>query len=652
MKTKRYHVSLLCNLQNINLSFGQKVIFNDAKLAINDGDKMGLIGLNGMGKSTLFNILASRVKPDESSPAFIFDKSSNFSLFYIPQELELDGFSELKLSNFYLSFYPKLMSIQKELSSIEHKLESGEYSDEIIQRQQELLSEFEHKGGWEIESQYLSYLKLFNLQDEINDLKSLSGGEQKKIALSIGLSAKANLVLWDEPTNHLDIETIELFEDELNSCNQAYIIISHDRYLLNHVTNRILHIEAGTINSFQGTYLEYLEYLEEKQKELEKGLDRLENKHRRELAWMRQGIKARGTRSKKRVEGFENLKGSISELKAKSKKKVNLSLEHSGRKSKQLITIKDGSFSYDDNVLLKNLNLKIAKGDKIALMGKNGVGKTTLIKILQGKEKLTSGTFKALDELNVTCFDQKRDELDPNQTPFQMIGEGQDFVHLSNGNKKHVISYLEDFLFSKDQINRPIYTLSGGEKNRLQLAYFMKRSADLWVFDEPTNDLDIETIEILEREIKNYKAAVIIIGHDRAFLDNTCDQTWLVHDKTIEHFQGGFSQVAPYLDAIALEEAIKQKEPAASSATNKKEPPKRAGLNNKEKLRLENIEDEVSKFESIVENLKEKLTSFDYSQVDKESKKQLQSLNSEIEKNETHLLKLYGEWEDLQSRQD
>ena len=152
MKTKRYHVSLLCNLQNINLSFGQKVIFNDAKLAINDGDKMGLIGLNGMGKSTLFNILASRVKPDESSPAFIFDKSSNFSLFYIPQELELDGFSELKLSNFYLSFYPKLMSIQKELSSIEHKLESGEYSDEIIQRQQELLSEFEHKGGWEIES--------------------------------------------------------------------------------------------------------------------------------------------------------------------------------------------------------------------------------------------------------------------------------------------------------------------------------------------------------------------------------------------------------------------------------------------------------------------------------------------------------------------
>ena len=637
-------MSLICNLQNLNLAFGEKKIFSDAKCSINQGDKVGLIGLNGHGKSTLFKILAGEVTPDVSNPPFIFDKNNeNFSLFYIPQELEIEAYKDLTIQNFYLSFYPKLYQIHQQLEKVQAEL-AIDYSDEkLLNKQQDLMEKFEHNDGWNLENAYSSYLTTFELKDQFTSIDKLSGGEQRKIALSIGLSAKANLILWDEPTNHLDVETIEKFEDELNKSQNAYIVISHDRYLLNHVTNKIIHIERGTITSFQGTYLEYLEYLEEREKELSKNLDKLENRHRRELAWMRQGIKARGTRSKKRVEGFHNIKDNISDLKARSRKVVDLSLTHSGRKSKQLIEIKEGYFSYGDKSLFEDLEISIFKNDKIALIGPNGAGKTTLINILKNELALSSGKYKALDQLNVVSFDQKRETLNLESTPFEIVGDGQDFVHLADGNKKHVIAYLENFLFTKDQIHRPIYTLSGGEKNRLQLALFMKQSADLWIFDEPTNDLDIETIELLEEELKNYKAAVIIIGHDRAFLDNVCKTTWLVNEKNIEIFEGGYSQVAPYLHALELEKKMATAANSKVEAKQKKTKEKKA--TNKEKMRWENIEAEIEAFEKSTAQLKQEISELNFDNKEEHSK--FESLSLDLKSHEASLAKLYQEWDEL-----
>ncbi len=634
-------MSQLISLKNLNLSFGEKIIFDNAELAINKGDKIGLIGLNGQGKSTLFNILTRSIHPDISTPAFMYDQSNeSFDIFLIPQELNIKDYSDLSIENYYLAFYPELYSLHREI-------ESGNTDADVFEK-------FEALGGWDIQNNYINYLKGFDLNDHERSVENLSGGEKRKMALSIGLSSKAEFLLWDEPTNHLDIATIERFEEELINSKKTYMIISHDRYLLNHSVDKIFHIERGKITSFKGTYLDYLEYLEQREAELMKNLDKLENKQRRELAWMRQGIKARRTRSKKRVEGFHHINDAISDIKSRSKKTVDLGLLHSGRKSKVLVQIEEGEFYYDETLILKNLNILLTKKDKIALIGPNGAGKSTLIKILAERLALSSGKQKNADGLKVVIFDQNRESLDLEKTPLEIIGEGNDFVILGDGSRKHVTSYLKNFLFSSDQVNRPVATLSGGEKNRLQLAMFMKQSTDLWVFDEPTNDLDIETIELLEKELKAYDAAIIIIGHDRAFLDNTCNSTWLIHNHELEMFEGGYTQVAPYLHALELEKELlkqgKQKNIKLKTDPENISTQKIQKMNFKEKERFKVIETEISDMETAVELAKEKLANFDFTAMNSSKNKAFDELSQDKLELESKLEKLYEEWEELSAK--
>ena len=629
-------MSILLTFKNLNLSFGQKVIFDQAELTVSRGDRIGLIGLNGQGKSTLFNILKEKVKPDHTTPPFVYDKSNHpFEIFLIPQELNIEAFKHLSIENYYLAFYPKLYDIHCKIEK--------DQSDELLYQQ------FEELRGWDIQNSYINYLKGFDLNDLSRPVLNLSGGEQRKMALSIGLSSSAEFLLWDEPTNHLDIETIERFEDELLNSKKTYMIISHDRYLLNHTTDRIFHIEHGKVTNFKGTYLDYLVYLQERESELMKNLDKLENRHRRELAWMRQGIKARGTRSKKRVEGFHNIRDGIADIKSRTKKVVDLGLLHSGRKSKILIEIKDGSFSYDNNEILKDINILIAKKDKIALIGANGTGKSTLINIFQEKLILTDGKQKNAESLKVVVFDQNRKSLDENKTPMEIVGEGNDFVILGDGRKKHINSYLGSFLFNSDQVNRPVYTLSGGEKNRLQLAMFMKQAADLWVFDEPTNDLDIETLELLEKELKSYQSAVIIIGHDRAFLDNTCNTTWLINDKKIEIFEGGYTQVAPYLHALELEKKLVDKT-LSRECDLKPNQGANLKLTNHEKQRLKVIESDISEAEKKLALINDNFNSFDFSEINHEKQKIFDQISSDKKTSEKLVNDLYEEWEILNSK--
>lgn len=629
-------MSILINLANLSLSFGEKIIFRHAELTINKGDRIGLIGLNGQGKSTLFKIIQKQMTPDISVPAFIYDKSTEpFEIFHVPQELNLTDFKDLTIENYFLAFYPKLLEVHRGLQT--------DPSNEA------LIHEFEILKGWDIQNAYVNYLNAFELFEHQRSIESLSGGEQRKMALSIGLSANAELILWDEPTNHLDIETIERFEDELQNLRKTYMIISHDRYLLNHTTDRICHIENGEINQFKGTYLDYLTYLEDREAEIAKNLDKLENRHRRELAWMRQGIKARGTRSKKRVEGYHNIRDQIKNIKSRSRKVVDLELTHSGRKTKKLVEITNGKFSYANKEIFTSLDLLVAKKDKIALIGPNGAGKSTLINIFQEKLELTDGKQKNAEGLKIVVFDQKRESLDEDQTPMQFLGEGNDYVILGNGQKKHINSYMSSFLFTSDQVHRPISTLSGGEKNRLQLAKFMKQSADLWVFDEPTNDLDIETIELLESELKSYDAAVIIIGHDRAFLDNICKTTWLINNKKLEIFEGGYTQVAPYLHALEMEKQLNDEEP--DSVINEKTvETEKKKLTYNEKKRFAVIEDEISNAELLLEEASEALASFDFGEMDPHKQDQYEKLNKTKNEREMKLEALYEEWEDLSGK--
>jgi ATP-binding cassette subfamily F protein uup len=641
-------MTTLCTLQNLSLHYPHKVIFKDVTFTLNQGDKIGVLGLNGHGKSSLFKVLAGLVTPDTTVPPFIYDRNKDFTFFYVPQELS--NLSDWTVENYFFEFHPEMGKLKKRLDVINEKLGTGEGDfDKLINEQSQIYEELTKMGEDKIHSQFISYLKFFGVDNLDRRMSSLSGGEQRKVALSLGLSAPQELILWDEPTNHLDLETIQDFEDELQSSRKTFMVISHDRSLLNNVVERIIHIQQGKLRSFSGTYEAYLQFLVEDQKRREKELDKLTNSQRRETAWIRRGVQARRTKSKKRIEDYSTLNQTIQDLKSQAHKSVNLNLQSSGRKTKVLLSAEDLTLKFGERTLFRGLDFSIAKGDKIALMGRNGVGKSSLLKILLGELEQTTGKVNRAVGLDVGYFSQKREALDDNETPWKMIGEGIDFVISNTGEKRHVASYLENFLFSSDEIKRPIHTFSGGEKNRLQLAKFMKNARDIWIFDEPTNDLDLETIGILEEELRTYEGALIIVGHDRSFINNVTDKCWVLHDGKIESFEAGFPQAELFLEAIHLEEELKRKAPVQKSQPTKAAE-SASKMSNKERNRYSQLPAEIDKVEKKLESLKLELSKIDFSHMDKEKKLHMEKLQSELESQEKKLEVLYDEWGELETK--
>ena len=599
-------MGLLCTLKNIHLSFGTKYIFKNAELAINEGDRIGLLGLNGKGKSTLFKILTGQIIPDHATPPFEFSKSSqNFSLFLVPQELPLKGYEETTISEYFYVFFPELK-----------KAYDSSYE------------EFEHLHGWDIIQDYESYLKFFGIEDHEQVLKNLSGGEQKKVLLSLGLSSRANLILWDEPTNHLDIESIKLFEDEMHSTQKAFLLITHDRFLLSKLTSKIFQIKNGNITKFDGSYTDYLVYLKESEYANMKLLEKLQNNLTREQAWMRQGVKARRTRSKKRVENFVDLKNKVSNIKNEAQRALELNLKNAKRQTKVLVTFENLSFQYPKcEKLFNGISGTIQKGEKIGLLGQNGVGKTTLLQLIRDELKPTSGRMKTADDLKIQYFSQKREELDSELTPHQVLGDGSDYVTFPDGTKKHVVSYFESFLFDRIEINRPLKTFSGGEKSRLQLALNFTRPGDILIFDEPTNDLDLETIQLLEEKLSSFEGALILISHDRAFLTTITNKVWLIENKKLEIFEGGYEQVTPYLEALELEKEL-QKEDSKEVIKEEIKPvvKEKKPITKKEKERLDGIYAEIENTERKTKVIEEKLSVFNYSDLSSSNTAQLKIL--------------------------
>ncbi|MCK5072705.1 MAG: ABC-F family ATP-binding cassette domain-containing protein [Bacteriovoracaceae bacterium] len=648
-------MGILCTLKNLNLSFGYKIIFSDARLSILHGDRIGLLGLNGTGKSSLFKILTETVSPDTTSPQFEFDKNTGkdgpqykFSVFMVPQELPLEENDDITVKDYIYRFYPELEKIHNELKKIHLELEENhENANQLIQKQKSLLEQFEHLDGWRLSQNFESYLKLFHINNLEAKVRNLSGGEQKKILLSLGFSSHANLILWDEPTNHVDIDTIKLYEEELLGFEKTFMIVTHDRHLLGRVANKIFHLKNGKIERFDGNYTAYLEFLHEKEEERQKLVTRLENTLRREDAWMRQGIKARGTRSKKRVENHGNLKKTITGFKRLAKEELNLAISHSQRQTKKLIQFNEISFSYTDKGIFNDLSFTIWKKDKIGLLGQNGIGKTTLLNLICGNLSPQKGDIKKAEHLLIQHFTQKRDELDPEKTPFELIGDGNDHVKLPDGRHQHVISYFESFLFKKGEVHRPIKTFSGGERNRLQMALNLKRAGDLLIFDEPTNDLDLETLELLEKKLSDFDGSLILISHDRTFLDKITNKIWLIREGGLEKFDAGYSQVEPWLETLMLENELIEKQVRQNPVKKQSEPQKKRALSNKEKIRLKTIDSEIMQAENELISIEDELAEFDFSSMDDDKRKRYSELSQKKEKSETELLELYEEMETL-----
>jgi ATP-binding cassette subfamily F protein uup len=632
---------ILCSFRNLSLSFGTKRLFNGAELLIEQGDRIGLLGLNGMGKSSLFKVLEGTQNADISTPPFTFDKSGTFSLFHVPQNIPPSIPKETSISDTFFEFYPELKSHFHELKKINEEIEAGNYSDKLLERQKDLFEIMDHLEAWSMHHAFESVCKNFGLTDLNTEIGQLSGGQQKKILLSLGLSAPAPLILWDEPTNHLDIETIKHLEDELLSTDKTYIIVSHDRYLLGKVTNKIFQIERGEITTFKGGYEDYLALQAQREEERLSLLNKLKNSFRREDAWMKQGIKARGTRSKKRVEQFNDIKGKIKNIKAEARSKLELSVSASNRKTKILLDAKEMSFSYtessDDN-LFNKLNFNLFRGNKIGLIGDNGVGKTTIIKLIEGELTPTEGTVKRADELKVKVFHQDRKDIPLDKTPFELLGEGTDQVALPDGRTQHVHSYFKQFLFNLEEINRPISTFSGGERNRLQLALNLREDADVWIFDEPTNDLDLESLAILEKALFDFKGSLILISHDRAFLKHVTNRVFLLSKSGMEVFEGGYDQIESYLDVVALEKDL-EKEIAKEKGLTQKAPVKA----NATETTTTNYEltKQIQEKEDVIDKISNLIQELGLHQSTKESAEKITQLSQKLVILEEELLELY-----------
>ena len=434
------------------------------------------------------------------------------------------------------------------------------------------------------------------------------------------------------------------------------MLITHDRFLLSKLTRKIFQIQQGRIESFVGSYTDYLGFLERSEQSKLRLLDKLKNNLEREQAWMRQGIKARGTRSKKRVETFLGLKERVSTIKSEAKRNLDLTLQKSTRQTKVLVSFNELTFAYPgEKPLFENISGEIHKGNKIGLLGNNGVGKTSLLKLIRNELLPVSGTMKTADNLAIQYFSQKRDEMESETTPYQILGDGSDFVSLPDGSKKHVSSYFESFLFHRDDIHRPLKTFSGGEKNRLQLAVNLTRIGDILIFDEPTNDLDLETIQILEEKLTEFQGAVILISHDRAFLSTVTNKVWLIENKKLQNFEGGYEQVAPYLEVLELEREIadegRENPQAKVESTITKPATKEINkLNNKEKKRLETIYEEIEATENKTKIIEEKIANLDYTKLSDPKNQELKILTDAQTFLEEKLLALYQELEDLEAR--
>jgi ATP-binding cassette subfamily F protein uup len=430
------------------------------------------------------------------------------------------------------------------------------------------------------------------------------------------------------------------------------MLITHDRFLLSKLTRKIFHIQHGRIESFIGSYTDYLFFLEKSEQSKLRLLDKLKNNLEREQAWMRQGIKARGTRSKKRVESFLGLKERVSNIKSEAKKNLDLTLSKSNRQTKVLVSFNNLTFAYPGaNPLFEGISGEIHKGNKIGLLGNNGVGKSSLLKLIKHDLLPTFGRMKTAENLQIQYFSQKREEMESDTTPYLILGDGSDFVVLPDGSKKHVSSYFESFLFHRDDIHRPLKTFSGGEKSRLQLALNLTKVGDILIFDEPTNDLDLETIQILEEKLSEFQGAVILISHDRAFLSTVTNKVWLIENHKLQNFEGGYEQVAPYLEVLELEREMAdelRENPMDTAITDKQQ--NIVKINNKDKKRLETIYGDIESVENKIKIIEEKIANLDYTKLADPKNQELKILSDAQATLDERLLNLYEELEDLDSR--
>ncbi|MFJ5444960.1 ATP-binding cassette domain-containing protein [Methylobacillus methanolivorans] len=626
-------------LDQASLAYGHYPLLDHANFQLDAGERVGLIGRNGAGKSSLLKVIAGESKLDDGT----FWRAPKSRTVYVPQEPALDPEHTI-----FEAVAEGLGNLRQALVEYHHvsqqMAEPDADLDSLIARMQTLQHELESQGGWQSQARVEAVLSRLQLDPEAK-ISTLSGGWRKRVALARALVAEPEVLLLDEPTNHLDFAAIEWLENLLLDFKGSLLFITHDRRFLDRLATRIVELDRGHLTDFQGNYSQYQIKKEELLAVEATHAAKFDKFLAQEEVWIRQGIKARRTRNEGRVRRLEALR---LERAARRERQGNVKLTlDSGERSGKLVAELDHVSLAYNKPLIQDFSTRIMRGDRIGLIGPNGAGKSTLLKLILGELEPNSGFIQRGTNLNVAYFDQMREQLDEEATLADTISPGSEFVQIGN-ERKHVISYLEDFLFPPQRSRSPVKSLSGGERNRLLLARLFARPANVLVLDEPTNDLDIETLELLESLLQEFAGTLFLVSHDRAFLENTVTQIIAFEGNGIlSEFGGGYddwfrhtqSQAAAKTAAKVSNEKPKQETPAKKPAANK--------LSFKETRELESLPGKIEALETEQSTINQALANPDIYRENADQARTLQQRLSEIG---SEIEQAMVRWEELENR--
>ena len=542
----------LINLTNAYLSFSDAPLLDHIDMSIETNERVCLVGRNGAGKSTLLKVLNKEVPLDEGQ--IVYENNVIVSRLQQDPPRDIQG----NVFDFVAEGLKEQAQLLKDYYALSHLVEADP-SESNLSKLAKMQEQLDHQNGWQLDNRIRNVISSLSLDGDAL-LSSLSGGWLRKAALAKALVCQPSVLLLDEPTNHLDIDTIKWLEEFLKSFNGSIVFISHDRSFIRQMATRIIDLDRGKVASWGGDYDSYLLGKEEALRVEELQNAEFDKKLAQEEVWIRQGIKARRTRNEGRVRALKAMRQEYSQRR-QVMGNAKMQIEEALRSGKIVFELDNVSYQIDDKVLVKDFTVQVLRGDKIALIGPNGIGKTTLLKLMLGSLAPTSGSVHCGTKLEVAYFDQYRLELDPEKTVMDNLAEGKQEV-MVNGRSRHVLGYLQDFLFPPKRARTPVRALSGGERNRLLLAKLFLKPSNLLVLDEPTNDLDIETLELLEELVNDYQGTVLLVSHDRQFVDNVVTQCWFFEEQgRIGIYAGG------YTDALQQQQQAK---PVSAQVTSSK----------------------------------------------------------------------------------
>ncbi len=627
----------LLRFDGIGLEFGEQVILRDADFSIEPGERICLIGRNGAGKSTTLKLIMKTLEADRG------EITARSDLIVSQLEQTLPEAMDMPVTDVIRSGLTQIECLLVEYET-RSKLELDKHG---LRELEALHAKIDTHDGWHLDQRVETTMTELNLPAD-KSMHELSGGWRRRVALAKALVQKPDLLLLDEPTNHLDIATIKWLEDRIYGYPGAVLFITHDRAFLQRLATRIVEIDRGKLTSWPGDYNNFLNRKEKVLEDEATADARFDKKLEQEEVWIRQGIKARRTRNEGRVRTLQKMRAERESRIAKENT-ARIHIEEAEQSGRKVIRARNISYSYGDEQVIRDFSIKIMRGDRIGLIGNNGVGKTTLLRLLIGELEPQTGTVKQGTNLEIGYFDQLRETLDLEKSVAYNVGEGRTYISL-NGKERHIVGYLKGFLFTPKRSMTPIKSLSGGERNRVILAKLFTRPANLLILDEPTNDLDIETLEVLEQRLCEYTGTLIVVSHDRQFLDNVVTSTVVFEDDgIIQEYVGGYSDWVRQGHTLAETDSLlvaEQKKRATAERRKSKKPSK---LSYKDQRELDQLPAEIQVIEQSIAELQRVVATPDFYTQDNAL---VQQKLRELDEAESRLEQRVGRWGELETMKE